>query len=581
MPTSRWRIEYNSAVILPLVRIAQWLPTILLLGSLHAQPANPQKEPPKAESSISGQVVNAATGEPLKKAVVSLNRQDSQQYRARQKDVDAAGRFVFDNLEGGRYSLSASRSGFTTQIYGAKRPGSRTSAALTLLPKQEMKDLKISLTPHGVVLGRVVDEDGDPRVGIQVSAMKSEWQGSKRQMASYGFASTNDLGEYRMFGIPPGSYVIQAAPQREMGQTMPEPNFNLKPEDDYVNTYYPGTMDSTTAAPVQVKSGVELRGIDIKMVKARVVRVRGNVTGIGSRPPMGAFLLMMPKDRGWGGGLDMRQAMVTDAKGSFEFRGVTAGQYTLLARSSSPDGQLSCSQTVNVADQPVVGLQMVLKLGGSISGSVTSEGEESAPGKPDPGAMPLSVYLVPAEPGNAGLGGESAEVRDNGTFTVKSIQPGRYRVTIFGGGAGYLKSARVGAEDAMEGLEVPEGGVSGTLEIVMSRRGAEVGGTLLDAKDKPLPGAIAVLLPEDKYREQLEHFGIGTADQFGTFSIKNVRPGKYKLIAIEGDEGTEWMDPEFVRSYESKAIALTLEDGQKETRQLTVRPRAEVDSEKQ
>jgi len=180
----------------------------VLLGVMQAQPANPQPEPPKAESSISGQVVNAATGEPLKKAVVSLNRQDGQQYTPRQKDVNAAGRFVFDNLEAGQYTLSASRSGFLTQSYGSKRPGGRMSTKLTLLPKQEMKDLLISLTPHGVVLGRVVDEDGDPRAGVLVTTMKSEWQGSKRQMASYGFASTNDLGEYRMFGIPPGSYVI-------------------------------------------------------------------------------------------------------------------------------------------------------------------------------------------------------------------------------------------------------------------------------------------------------------------------------------------------------------------------------------
>jgi len=79
----------------------------------------------------------------------------------------------------------------------------------------------------------------------------------------------------------------------------------------------------------------------------------------------------------------------------------------------------------------------------------------------------------------------------------------------------------------------------------------------------------------------MDRFGIGTADQYGAFSIKNVRPGKYKLIAIEGDEGTEWMDPDFVKPYESKAIALTLAEGQKETRQLTVRPRADVENEKQ
>ncbi len=277
--------------------------------------------------------------------------------------------------------------------------------------------------------------------------------------------------------------------------------------------------------------------------------------------------------------MDTRQAMV-DAKGTFEFRGVTAGQYTLHARALTPDGHLASVQALNVSDQPVAGLQLVLKPGGSISGTVTIEGEEANQAKAEPGSAPFIVLFQPADQGSYAFGGWIAPVRDDGKFTAKDIQPGRYRVATYGGGAGYLKSARLGAEDAMTELEVPDGELSGTLELVMSRKGAEVSGTLRDAKDKPLPGGIAVLLPEDKYREQMDRYSVGTADQYGAFSIKNVRPGKYKLIAIEGAEGTEWMDPEFVKPYESKAIALTLEEGQKETRQLTVRPRADVENEK-
>jgi len=267
---------------------------------------------------------------------------------------------------------------------------------------------------------------------------------------------------------------------------MPEVNVNLKPEDDYVNTYYPGTMDSATAAPVQVRSGVELRGIDIKMVKARVVRVRGAVTGIGARPPMGTFLFMTPKDRGWGGGMDTRQAMV-DAKGTFEFRGVTAGQYTLVARFNVPDGQLTSVQTVNVSDQPVTGLQLVLKPGGAISGSVTIEEEEANQAKAEPRSMPLTVHFQPVDQGGFGFGGGTAQVREDGTFTAKDVQPGRYRVMVYGGGAGYLKSARLGAEDAMTELEVPDGDVSGTLEIVMSRRAPRLVGPCWTPRTSPCP----------------------------------------------------------------------------------------------
>ena len=558
-----------------------------LCGMLYSQPANPQPEPPKTDCVLSGQVVNAATGEPLKKATVTLYRQDSLQYQPRQKDVDAEGRFAFDDLAPGRYALSASRSGFTTQAYGAKRPGGRGGNPLTLLPKQEMKDLRINLTPHGVVIGRVVDEDGDPRVGVPVSAIKSEWRGSRRQMVPYGTANTNDLGEYRLFGVPPGSFWIQASRQHDV--SMPEPNFSAKPEEDYVTTYYPGTMDSNTAAQLQVRSGVELRGIDIKMVKARVVRVRGNVVSGASGGPVRAFVMMMPKESGWGGFMDVRQATVMDAKGAFEFRGVTAGQYAIMANFGSPDGQMTAFQTVNVTDQPVTSLTVVMRPGVAISGTVITEGEEAAKNpdkdKGNAGAisMPLTLVLQPGEQGTVNfMGGGSAPVKEDGTFTLKSIHPGRYRVNAYGGGDGYLKSARFGSVDVLaDGLEIPEGGVSGALEVVRSSKGAEVSGTLQDDKDKPLPGATAVLLPEEKYRDQVDRFVVGTADQYGAFTIKNVRPGKYKLIAIESAEGTEWMDPEFVKPYEKKAIALTLEEGQKEMRQLTVRSRAAAEEDKQ
>ena len=88
----------------------------------------------------------------------------------------------------------------------------------------------------------------------------------------------------------------------------------------------------------------------------------------------------------------------------------------------------------------------------------------------------------------------------------------------------------------------------------------------------PRSGATAVLLPEEQFREQRNRYGMGTTDQHGAFTIKNVPPGKYKLLALEDVDGTEWMDPEFRKPYEKNAITLNLEEGQKESRQLTVRP---------
>ena len=60
-------------------------------------------------------------------------------------------------------------------------PATQIGGAINLEAKQELKDLRISLTPHGVISGRIVDEDGEPRSEFNVDAIQSRWLGNKRE----------------------------------------------------------------------------------------------------------------------------------------------------------------------------------------------------------------------------------------------------------------------------------------------------------------------------------------------------------------------------------------------------------------
>ena len=80
-----------------------------------------------------------------------------------------------------------------------------------------------------------------------------------------------------MFGLAPDSYYVQASRQNFGGMPVsPEPA-SEKPEEGYVASWYPGTLDVSTAPRVTVKGGTELRGVDIRMAKIRVVRIRGTI----------------------------------------------------------------------------------------------------------------------------------------------------------------------------------------------------------------------------------------------------------------------------------------------------------------
>jgi protocatechuate 3,4-dioxygenase beta subunit len=548
------------------------LPVLFALAAIAAQvgvvdpqvPPAPQADKPKADCVVKGQVLNSVTGEPLRKARVTLMKAEAQMTR-RARDVDTAGRFEFRSVEPGRYTLSAERAGFVTQSYGSRKAGYRMGGTtVTLAPAQEMKDLVIKLSPQAVITGRVIDEDGEPMANVQVSAMKWMWQGKKQQLAPSGFASTNDLGEYRMFGLAPDSYLVQAS-RRELGgmPVAPEPS-SEKPEDGYVATWYPSTLDVSTAPRVTVKGGTELRGVDIRMVKTRVVRIRGTIISSTTGKASTGNVMLMPRNKGNASWMDMKHTWVRTPADGFEFREITPGAYVIQAQTGSREEAETVQQNVDVGDSNIDNLVLRPTTGIEIRGKLTVED-----GKTD--GERLNVSLQPwDDEGTSGFGGGWGEVKDDGTFTMKNVQAGRYRVQCFKQGT-YIKAARAGDQDVLNSpLDTTQGGPP-SLEITLSGNGPQVAGSVKNADGKLLPGVSVVLIPDDEsWRGQWAGYGTSTTDQYGNFRVTNLRPGEYKAIALEEVEGGEYMDPEFVKRYERKATPVSLKEGSKENLQLTL-----------
>src|SRR5258708_22343050 len=166
-------------------------------------PAAPKDPKEKAETCrVSGMVVKLADGIPLKGATVRLENGEDHEHTIATKTT-GDGRFELRNVPAGRYKLLVSRSGYLETEYGQKKP-SDPGATFTLPPGQTKTDLIFKLIPAAVIAGRVFNEDGEPLPNASVTASREAYQEGRRTMAPVTQVSTDDLGAFRLFGLPPG-----------------------------------------------------------------------------------------------------------------------------------------------------------------------------------------------------------------------------------------------------------------------------------------------------------------------------------------------------------------------------------------
>src|SRR5579859_4833713 len=526
--------------------------------------ANPQPTKPEDLCSVEGQVLNALTGEPLKKAQITMSK-DGDSGTEHGTATDAGGHFMVPDLDPGRYYLSANRNGFARAQYGARGANSG-GTPISLAPGQHTRDIVLRLTPHGVIAGRVLDEDGEPVERVQVNTMRYQSFRGKRQLAPQGWGVTDDQGEYRIFGLEPGKYYLSARYQQRGFMAAEDRTAGGKPDEDYVPTYYPGTNDPAGAVSVAVTAGSVLGGTDITLRKARTVRVRGRVAnGAGEGLPNNIMVRLMPREALYFGLFANQAARVRKQDGTFELRGVTPGSYMLVAQWWEEGKGSSVRQPVDVGNNNVDNVSLLLTPGVELKGQIHVEGP--------PGGVQFDTLNIGLEPqGFLPMGQPNASVKQDGSFTLENVPADTYRVTLNGLTENfYVKAIRMGDADALyTGLDLTHGG-SGALEIAINPNGGQVDGAVQKEDSKPAGGATILLAP-DSNRQQFSLFKTTTTDQYGHFSIKGVAPGGYKLFAFEQMDWGAYQDPEFLKPHEDKGEAVAIRESSHETAQLKVIP---------
>jgi hypothetical protein len=517
-------------------------------------------------------VVRGDTGEAVKRAVVTLRGADpGRRSGSGQTAVSGSdGRFEITGVAPGQYRIRVNRNGFLTGEYG-QRGFDKPGAPVTVSSGATASNLVVKLMPAGVISGTVINEDGERVSYVSVSVLKASYAQGRTQWTPAGSASTNDLGEYRIFDLNPGRYYLSARYSASYGLGFrPDPN---TPKDSplgdegYATQYYPGTFDPATARAIELGPASDVRGVDIRLAPTRMVKVSGIVRFEGVAPVPGVVM----QRGGRGGARPMvslapqrsiviagpqgRRGVVVEANGSFEIRGVTPGVYTLRAELFDRNQRQAARMPLVVGNTNVEGVSLSLAPVPALHGQIRSETKDVL--KLDS----LRVRLQGLEDTGGmgpGMGPGGGVVSADGKFSLENLSPQTYSLNLTGlPDTHYLAAVRLSDVDITNAPVDLSGGVLGVLTVALSSGAGVLEGTVTE-EQKPAEGATCVLIPDGPRRDVALYYKTAISDQNGQFTMRGIAPGDYQVFAWDEVESGAWRDPAFLKKFESKGKSVSI-----------------------
>jgi protocatechuate 3,4-dioxygenase beta subunit len=487
-------------------------------GLLLAMAAWAADNQPPVPCSLSGSVVNAVTGEPLKKAQLTLR--DTASDSSYTAATDEAGAFCLVAAEAATYELIIQKTGFAA-----------TGQTLKLMAGQATSGAIIRIAPQGVIAGRVTDRDGDPISGVSVQAIQSHSMGVSRRYSVAGAGATNDLGEYRIYGLNPGRYYVGGSYRGESG---------------YAAIYYPNAHEASRAVAVDVPAGGEARGLNLTVSEIYSTRIRGTVQRVDGLPAKGVEIVAAPCDAG---PLNRATTTVQKSDGAFELRDLTPGCYMLAADVFSGGKRYSARLPLTVAGQNIDGVNLSLALPVQLTGRVHIEGAAD---------FPFRQVIVNLEARSSRLtaGGASSE---DGSLLLNNIVPEVYELNVIVPEGYYLKSAKYGEADVLRfGLDLSHG-ATGRLDLEIGADGGRIEGSVADGDGRPIDGARVALIADDPGGGP-SRLKVTVSNPKGAFSIRGIAPGDYKLYASRSLDVGALQDPDYVKQLDPQAKTVSIHE---------------------
>jgi hypothetical protein len=573
-----------------------------------------------ASGVITGVILtDTATPQPVRRAAVRLTGDASATSRI--VGTNDEGRFVFDRLPAGRFTLSATKAGFVPGFHASTRPGRGPGVPVAVADGQTV-DVAIKLLPGAVITGLITDARGTPVPGVTVAAVDSRASGAAALPVR---VITDDRGMYRVFGLAPGEYLVSALPQLLPSLAgrgfVPGAAVTAVTDADvqwakalgvasaplgagaaggpappprpvaYAPVFYPGTTDAAAAATIRVASGEERVGVDMSLQIAALARVAGTIADGSGQPVTSATVMLIPK-RGdqpspvdalvASGAIALPRAIVSAS--GFAFAGVAPGQFTLVARTGSGQRGVAPAEAGmptlwSVLDLIVDGtdrtdLSLRLLPGLKVTGRYVFERGTAPPA--DPSALNLSFLATNPMPGVAST--FSAALKPDGTFQVPSLPPGSYVVradpAARTGAPWTLMSAIVNDRDLADRpiLANPGAGELSDVVVTFTDRPAEISGRLIDASGRPVARYSIVAFTPDRslWLPNARRIRVAQPATDGSFAISGLPAGEYAIAAVEEIQSGDLADSAFLSQLLASAFKITLKDGERKRQDLKI-----------
>ena len=501
-------------------------------------------EKPPEVFTIGGVVVDATTKKPARRVRVVLAPSDHVASEVGASIATDNGRFQF-NVPAGKYQLRAERNGMPSQTFGAQPSNSGFGIAVIAGADQKTDNLLFLLYPPGAISGKVVDEALEPVENALVQLLRSSVVAGRSRVTTFGWAYTNDLGEFRFGDLFAGSYYLAVtgrpwyATEGRIRPPLGQPASDQSPlaRTAYEPVYYANTGDPRAAAPIVLNPGQEAVA-NFSLSPSSGFNVTVHCEG---ECPMGLRLGVIGA-----GILDANSfERVEDFSKTALVPAVPPGHYTIRVVSSDGVKPLCGIAVVDVVSSDVE-VTVAVKEASKVTGTVTLSGG-------DPKLLRRLIVTLRNEQQNLVF---RRNVAAGGTFEIPGVLPGNYRASITG--VPGVFATQVTSEEGAVKDGVIEVGANANVRLKLDAS-AGVGRVkgFVYRNGNTAPGVLVLLIPAALPADP-GYYRSFLSDSDGSFDFENVRPGDYRLFALP-DSQFEYANPAVVRPYLANAKAIEVD----------------------
>jgi hypothetical protein len=515
---------------------------------------------------LEGVVTRASSAQPVEGARVALRGDAGPDFETR---TDANGHYVFPDLPPGVYNIEVQADGFIP----LPNPWSNVKFRLAIDPQERLRQ-DVKLTSGGTINGRVLNENREPVPGLDVEILQLGYDSRGRGVWQvFAMATTNNAGEYRAEGLPPADYYVRASKKFS------------KDSSDLAATYFPGTADPRSAAPVHLQETGETAAV-FSLARENAYSIEGNVTSPDSQVAATSELLIFAIPQDSKIPLDPLSKPGTAAGSAqsgwnFKLSGLLPGVYDVFAVGVSPTpdkpGRIGAT-TIDIRDSNLNGVRLSLDPGVDVKGRIRVTDDNGV-------SVTLEAYAPIANPLDLTSGDRKARVSlslnrkevfpagfvsvspsvNGDTFVFANVPAGPYDVVLRETGPSsdfYVADIRESGRSIFDEGLVVRGTPVDFLEVVVGFDGGRIEGSVTGNRGTPV---FVVLAPHASRRQNGALYKTMQLTDFSKpFRFTGVAPGLYSIFAFEVgalSETVPYRNADFLSRYENQGMPVTVERG--------------------